>query len=310
MSAFTDKTVGSVKHSLGFDWGGDFDVVLSRKEVSTHIGVGVQSYMLTLKLRIRLEQVNPLWKYGLHGDADDTPFVVRTWDATNWATFLQGARMQADMWNRKFWLKPPNTVTDYDETNLDGTKRRPYLQCALDVDFTASAAAAHKTIQVVSLEERLLPATKDSSNFRSHAMLYDSLDTVPSLVGIEDVASQVNFMQRYTIAHELGHSLGLDHVGVLMKTPLCELAIALEKAGLAKGVHAGGSNSLNCYGWNHPQHIAENVMGFGAGFTAINAQPWQWGLRKLRSAPATEQWEVKLADPGGWFIPPPPVRPR
>jgi hypothetical protein len=302
MSAWNNVTVASTKFSLGEDWGGDFDAELSRQEVQTHIGTGVLSYQLTLRLRICLRQSNPTTVVPVKRDADENAFWVRVWNATDWATFMKGAQLQAEMWNNKFWLKPPANVSDYDWVDVDRKTHRPYVKCHLEVDFNASPSKAHKTIDVVSLESNMLPGAKDNSVFRSHALLYDSLDGIPSLMSVQDQASKVNSMQHYTIAHELGHSLGLGHIGEILKTPTCQMAISLDQMGVPVGwPYSGGSNSTVCYGWGHAKHVAENVMGFGARFTAENAGPWKWALAVMRET-MWESWDVLLVDPGKWFV--------
>jgi hypothetical protein len=209
------------------------------------------------------------------------------------------------MWNNKFWLKPPPSVTEYDYVDF-GDVYRPYIKCELDVDFNANRANAHKIIQVANLDTRMIVGTGDGSTFRSHALLFDSLDNTPVAIPVPDHTGAVNNMQHYTIAHELGHTLGLEHIGLLLKTPLCQTAVALQSVGFDGAPEtAGGSNSILCYGWNQPKHIGENVMGYGASFSIENARPWVTAIMNMR-ANFFEYWEILLAKPtvAMWLVSP------
>jgi len=279
----------------GESWGGAFDAVLSRTER------GILRHKLTIKLRILLLQMNPYPPFAL--DADGRGFMTRPWSGGDWAKFVRGAQVQAQMWNNRFWLKPPPTVADYDHVHLDGTVTRPHIKCELEVDFNPPYPIAHKVIKVANLETRLISGTQDSSTFRSHSLLYDSLDNVPVMMPVPDQAGTVNNIPHFTIAHELGHALGLDHIGVLKKTALCQTAVGLNAAGFDTGDYKGGSNSLLCYGWRHPADVSQNIMGFGASFSTENAAPWVWSMIKMRGLRA-EYWEVLTKEPNGDFFPP------
>jgi hypothetical protein len=262
-----------------------FDAVLSRP-VS-----GMSMYKLTLKLRIRLQQAYPS---SVINDFNDTPFSLRPWTAPEWQTFVNGAKAQANLWNNQFWLKPPPSVTDYDFTVWGSDRRfRPYIACELDVDFNADKADAHQVIEVYNLDLSQIPGTKDSGTFRSDSLHYDSLDTVPWVTTYRDKnGAQV---MHYTIAHEIGHSIGQPHIGVMRKTPLCKLAM-----------HFGGDDGQNwdaCYGGDQPS-LGMNVMGGGGTFTDDNAISWVWAMLWLRNN-SPEYWQVLTTRPaaeGEWQL--------
>ena len=73
--------------------------------------------------------------------------------------------------------------------------------------------------------------------------------------------------------------MGLGHIGTILKTPLCQLAVAGENIFPSAGSPlSGGRNALVCYGFNEGLAIAGNIMGAGDKFTVENASPWRWAL--------------------------------
>jgi len=115
------------------------------------------------------------------------------------------------------------------------------------VDFNA-AHDAHATVDVANIDTSRLPigVPRDGMTFRSHSMLWDSLDGTPVLSpygpgpGLPD--------RFYCMAHEIGRLIGLGHMGTLLRTPLRELAVILAGAGLDHSATetSGGQNMT----WN------------------------------------------------------------
>jgi hypothetical protein len=185
---------------------------------------------------------------------------------------------------------------------------RPNIYCHLFVSIVGSAAGSHRTIDLVNLD---VPAAArqlgkgagqlDSGDFRSHEGLYDSLDTKKSKMPFTDGTGAARRVNHSTIAHEIGHALGLPHIGVTHGAGNCRLAI-LYDAFLPSAVtsHAsfpalfqGGSNSHVCYGHSGPASLGSNIMGYGMEFDASNAQPWLDRIA-LHTRTKAADWKVSV----------------
>jgi hypothetical protein len=261
----------------------------------------VAEYKLTIKLRLKLRQVppNPLFL-----DSDGKPFWTSPWSAADWQRFIGRATTQADMWNNKFWLQAPPTpifVPEYDILVRERPNQafRPNIRCALEVDFDPADSVAHQIIDVANI--RLAGRSANAGTFRSHSLLWDSQDGIPWLFPLgtgfgQPTPSAQHPVTHPMIAHEIGHLIGLKHIGTVLKTPLCEFAQTLDEAGHAFGEFKGGRNSDVCYGQG--QAIVGNIMGSGADFTVDNAWPWIWSIGSLFPKTMGFGWRAVMRDPG------------
>lgn len=242
-------------------------------------------------------------KVGVRLDANNSPKLIKDWTDTEWNAFTNGVKIQAKLWDGKFWLIPPDDFSHFDVgTSPDMRtliKYRPNIKCIFDFQVVPIASVAHDSVDVVNLLE---------PGFRSHQYLYNSDDTTIRPFSANDAWSKTISTSHPVIAHEIGHTLGLPHVGVSRDLPHCKVAIFLGQALPSDAIpvlYKGGSNSNVCYGPNATAGDINNIMGMGSTFSPENAQPWFQRLFQHLSLPHQElirvntsipKWKISMTD--------------
>lgn len=270
--------------------GGKFDSYFGRNSHHT------QNHALRLYLRIHLKPVDGKTATDLRKRS----FPTKNWTPDEWLKFTTLFERQSNMWNSRFWLLPPNYFTLLDDKS-GGRAVRPNVACNLVTQVTNSPSNTHRTIEVVNLDVEAIRREQGiepgSGTYRSDARHLDSLDVKPRNPRYtDDRGVEHTIKNYYTIAHEIGHALGLKHIGVLKSRPQCTFAVSLRKHGV-KNVSShlkGGGNSDVCYGKYDSLGLADNIMGLGTKFEEINAQPWLERVAMHTNTRAGD-WKVALA---------------
>jgi hypothetical protein len=244
-----------------------------------------KNFTLRIRLRIYYRPIDPAqasgatmrgfpMSLGILTDANGTPQLIRSWSAIDFRNFTNSARRQAALWDSKFWLVPPNEVGWFD-VGSGSSRSRHNIKCEFSLDVAPSAYGAHRIIDVVNL------AT--ANFFRSWDTTYSSADgtTQKSFSAMDQTGATVN-TQQWTVTHEVGHALGLDHIQVLRHHPDCGFAVMANDVNSnlwlfsipVAARYQGRNNAGLCYGPGGSADAINNIMGQGMRFSAEDAQPW------------------------------------
>ena len=272
-------------------------------ELSTSAVNGSSNATLTISLRLFLAKINT--NSGVHPtSAPGKPVELRDWDDPNgeFTRFRDGVKEHAErFWDNKFWLLPPPEYRGLDSPAASPCFH-PNIACRFQIVLASGPLDAHAVIQCF--------CPKTEGDFRSNAgdrkgqwtcydlenRQNDGLLDLPCKKDVGDPLAPGGMVQvdstcrawsrQEPVCHEVGHLLGLEHVGVYMKTAAC--------------VSGGNTDARSCYD-GPTQNDTENIMGVGMKLAPWNVRPWSSRLVSHIGISLTG-WRVSMS-----FSPPRPI---
>jgi hypothetical protein len=218
---------------------------------------------LTIFIRVRYIRVNPspgkLTEQ--YPDSDKKPITIQPWAHGEFEQFSAHAIIGAQrFWDGVFWLRTPATYQDLNWPDETPT-HRCNLHCRFKLQRVNNIQAAHYSIPVVRVQD-------GQPYFRANSLLYSQrvIRGLPMIPGVHGKTF-------WTHLHEVGHLLGLGHVG-------------------HGGHHAIPTDrSHSAYGVT--QQEMRDVMGRGRIRHLWHAQPWQKAAESFTGVHETH-WEVHM----------------
>jgi hypothetical protein len=235
---------------------------------------------LVINIKTFFERIDPAHgSTGQYADADTGQVIDRrtgavgpkktiiAWKPHEFDRFVtQLLRSAQRFWSGIFWLETPKSYRGLDWPDKLST-HRCNIYCKLQLERARSAADAHYTIAAVRVP--------DSENFRAHSRLY----TQRAIQSKQMIPGSTR--KFFTHFHEVGHLLGLGHVGWHAH----------------RNLHH--DNDAKAYGVT--LHDMSDVMGRGTMVHAWHATPWREAVAEFTNT-KSDIWRVSLRKPV------PPVR--
>jgi len=209
---------------------------------------------LTIFLRICFQ---PVAGGGTIADFNGTQFQVRNWNPHAWQTFTRHYQQEAQrFWEGRFWLVTPSFFQDLDWPHGGGAPtHRPNIWCRFRLAVVSTAQNPHKTIRLARLAP--IPSTvMTAGSFRSSDSLYDDHD-----LGTAVYSRGGRLYRQRTFIHEVGHALGLQHIGTS------------SMGNEAQCLAAPSTNADVCYGVLPRDR--SNILGFGMALSELDGLPWR-----------------------------------
>jgi hypothetical protein len=275
---------------------------------------GAANLELTIVLRIYFQRLDPTPRGGyLDAGMDGNRLTYKLEEITDRMLddFRKEACRQAnETWNNGLCLVTPNDFVGFDwpqHSNGKGAPMprpgqtpafesvRPNVNCSLRCEATDNFALSHTTVYLMAPS---FPKNFVSYCSTARGSTWDINDTGVHTKHLkQDPGSIFNRedIEQRMVPHEVGHLLGLEHIGLLLKVNSCLYISDHCTAEQAAGGQYGNRADM-------PMWMGRDLMGSGKVVHACDASPWMAAMdQHVRDNHSP--WI-----PAGVRIPPRPVR--
>lgn len=224
----------------------------------------------TMTIYLRLHMV-PIGGNEAIFDVDTKRVSNRQWGALEFLNFKNKCRDEAE----SFWND--NTVTLITPKNYRGlnwpaqgtSTHRLNVNCRLKIVWANGPGDAHHVIRCA----RLTSDSANSTAFRSDWEHYDSGDTKAAMFNnLRSNCGAAIAVEHFTVPHEIGHAIGLPHVGTFHDLTKSEYQCKVP--GINPGTANWSSGGKDPYGNFSTEDEIRNIMGYGQRKSLWNFMPW------------------------------------
>jgi hypothetical protein len=280
------------------------NVELNGKCFDSYLNMGMlsdnQNYDLTITLRIFLNKIIPAGG-AEYVDSNGTRFRIGTWPIDEWDDFCAAFQYYGGTWwDSRFWLVAPGEMSlrlDPEGIwNSDGNRIHrnlwrlascpeisPNINCRFNLVRVSSRASAHSSVNIryfshVFSNGAWIPMhSTQATGARPSSEDLDQDD----IFGTSRVYEGV-ILRNLTIAHEIGHLIGLQHSGIVRREEAC-------LAEIRRSGPAGGNHDL-CYG--STLESRRDIMGSGESLSWYDALPWRTAIEQ-HTGVNKHLWEIR-----------------
>jgi hypothetical protein len=240
-------------------------------EILSPAQTGKEDFELQLQLVIFARQVDPGPNGGQLNLAWRASIAYVNWPPNTFEAFKAAAKSRAEQfWSNKFRISPPSNYSFFNWPAGAGGRPRSVI-CTLSITYVNSPNHASRIINCYRRASGETTAALDSGSW-TDAILTDQPHN------LTDNQNKVVPTKLITVAHEVGHLIGLDH-----------------PAGSAAGCTG---HELVCYGLGGDAWQIRNIMGAGDQVDQSNAKPWLERMVQHTGVPK-DQWTVHVPGASG-----------